>query len=135
MAESFNHFGQIAAALDQASQQIPRKTALDIQAGYAANAPRDTGFMANSAYVTTIDSSTYGNAGTPPKDAYLLPEEKPVDKYTAIVAVGANYAIYPELGTVHMAPRPAFYPAIDAARPGFEAATAAIKDAMERASS
>lgn len=135
MPDSFNHFAEIATAMDQALQQIPRKVALDIVADYSAHAARDTGFMANSAYVTTTESSTYGNAGTPPKDASLLPEQTPGDKYTAIAAVGANYAGFVELGTIHQPAQPAWYPAIDRARPGLEAAVNAVKDAMEKAAS
>lgn len=135
MPDAFNHFAQIAAAMDQALQQIPRKVALDIVADYAAHAARDTGFMANSGYVVTDDSSTYGQGSAPTKaGAYLLPQVgAPGDKYTAIVAVGANYAIDVELGTVHMAAQPAFYPAIDRARPGLEAAVDAVKAAMDKA--
>lgn len=134
MAESFNHFTQIAEAMDQALQQIPKKTAFDIQARYVATAARDTSFMVNSAYVVTADSSTYGHATPARKGAYLLPEvERPDDKYTAIMAVGANYAEMVETGTVHMAAQPALYPAVDAVRPSFEAAVAAVQQAMEEA--
>jgi len=137
MPDSFNHFDKIAEAMDTALQQIPRKGAFDIIADYAAHAARDTGFMANSGYVVTSESSTYGKAGAPTKEgAYLLPQvASPDDKYTAIAAIGANYAEMVELGTVHMAAQPAFYPAVDRAKPGIEAAVAAVKDAMEKAAS
>lgn len=136
MAESFNHFGQISEALDLAISQIPRKAAFDIQAKYASTAPRDTSFMANSAYVVTSQESTYGQGGTTSsKGGYLLPEvERPDDKYTAYLAIGANYAVYVELGTVHMAAQPAFYPAVDAVRPSFDAAVEAVKAKIESTS-
>lgn len=130
--EGFNHFGEIAEQLDAALQLVPKKTAFDIQSGYQSRAPRDTGFMANSPYVVTSDSSTYGQgASEPPKDSYLLPQvAAPADKYTAMVAVGANYAVFPELGTVHQSAQPAFYPACDAAEPGFVAALNAIASSL-----
>lgn len=130
--EGFNRFAEIAAQLDTALRLVPKKTAFDIQAGYAANAPRDTGFMVNSAYVVTADSSTYGQASPTRKDSYLLPQvDAPSDKYTAMVGVGANYAEFVEMGTVHMAAQPAFYPAVDAAKPGLDAAFAAIVGALK----
>lgn len=128
----FNHFGDIANIIPQATSQVVRKTAFDIQAGYQARAPRDTGFMVNSAYVVTSQDSNYGQAGSPPKGASLLPEvAQPETDQTAYVAVGANYAIDQELGTRFMFAQPAFFPAVEAARPGFEAAIGAIKQRME----
>lgn len=130
---TFNHFGDIAALIPQATSQVVRKTAFDIQAGYQATAARDTGFMANSAYVVTSAESNYGQGtGSPAKGASLLPEVAgPTDDQTAYVAVGANYAIDQELGTRFMPAQPAFFPAVEAARPGFEAAIGAIKQRME----
>lgn len=128
----FNHFGNISEAMDLALQQLPRKAAFDIQARYASTAPRDTGFMVNSAYVVTAQESTYGHAGSPPMDATLLPAVPgPSDKYTAYAAVGASYAIYVEMGTIHGPAQPAFYPAVDAVGPSFEAAVDAVQQKME----
>lgn len=129
----FNHFGDIANVLTGAASQVVRKTAFDIQAGYQARAARDTGFMANSAYVVTSQDSNYGG-GSPPKGATLLPEvARPDSDQTAYVAVGASYAIYVELGTRFQPAQPAFFPSVEAARPGFEAAVAAIEDQMKAA--
>jgi len=128
----FNRFPEIVARFGPAVSQIVRKSAFDVQALYASTCPRDTGFMASSAYVVTSKESTYGQgASTPPKGAYLLPEHpKPDDSYTAHVAVGANYAIFPELGTRHQPPQPAFYPAVDAVEPQFMAAMGKLEDAL-----
>lgn len=135
MAEDFNHFEQLAEAFERATSQIVRKTAFDIQAGYVSRAPKDTGFMANSAYVVTSQESTYGQGGgSAPKDAYLLPEvEKPDDNQTAYVSVGANYAIFVEMGTRFAPAQPAFYPAVDAAQGPFEDALARIEEKMREA--
>lgn len=120
----FNHFPEIAAKFGPAVGQVVRKTAFDVQAIYASTAPRDTGFMVNSAYVVTSKESTYGQGvGTPPKDSYLLPEvARPSDDYTAHFAVGANYAVYPELGTRYQTAQPAFYPAMETGQAALEAA-------------
>jgi hypothetical protein len=127
----FNHFNEIAEKLETAESLIVRKTAFDIQANYVANAAVATGFMKSSPYVVTSDSSTYGQAGTPPKGAYLLPPvEAPTSKTTAYIGVGANYAIYVEEGTRYQAAQPAFYPAVEAARQPFQAALDAIESQL-----
>jgi HK97 gp10 family phage protein len=140
---SFNKFSQIADAIGPFLSLVVRKTAFDIQAGYQANAPVDTGFMKNSCYVVTSDSSNYGSEadpkvkitkkGTPYKDPpHLLPPvDAPEDDFTAYVAVAANYAIYVEMGTRYMAAQPAFFPAVDAVTPSFEAALSALGDYLE----
>ena len=131
---NFNHWGSIANALPKATSQLVRKTAFDIVAGFQARAAVDTGFMKNSAYVVTSQESTYGQVQPTRKGAYLLPEvERPPDDQTAYAAVGANYTIFVELGTVHAPAQPAFYPAVDAVKPSFEAALARIEDALKDA--
>lgn len=131
MTASFNHFGEIAEKLETACSLVVRKTAFDIQANYVANAPVDTGFMKSSAYVVTSTESTYGQADSPPKGAYLLPPvEAPDKKTTAFVAVGANYSIYVEEGTRYQAAQPAFFPAVEAARGPFQDALDAIESQL-----
>lgn len=124
MAEiGFNHFPQVAAALHKALSQTVRKVALDLQASAASNAPVNTGFLRSSIYTVTATDSTYGQAGTPPGDSYLLPEaQKPEDDLTAYVAVGANYGIYLEMGTRFQPAQPFFYPAVEEAKVEFQAA-------------
>ena len=119
---SFNHFPAIAGALHRAASQIVKETARDIAATYQATAPKDTGFMASTAYIVASDESTYGQgAGTPPGDSYMLPEvSKPDDDLTAYAAVAANYAVYQEFGTRFMPAQPAFYPAVEQAKTTFQ---------------
>ncbi len=132
MSEDFNHWNAIANALPKATSQLVRKTAFDIVAGYQARAAVDTGFMKNSAYAVTDKESTYGGAAPSKKGAYLLPEvEKPPDDQTAYAAVGANYAYIEELGGTHHPAHPAFYPAVDAVKPNFDAALAAIEQKLQ----
>lgn len=122
----FNHFPELADALGEVLSQVVRKTAFDM-ASHASNAaPVDTGFLANSIYVATWDTSTYADKTGISLD--LLPEVAiPADEYTAFVAVGANYGIYVEMGTRFMPAQPYFYPAVDAVEPAFEAALAAVE--------
>lgn len=128
MAEDFNHFDELAEAFEDAIKQTVKKCAFDIQANAAASAPVDTGFLRNSIYTVTSDSSTYKGGGK------SLPEvEKPDNDTTAYVAVGAAYGIYQELGTRFTTPHPFFYPAVDKAKGPFEDAMAKIEDKMREA--
>jgi hypothetical protein len=121
MADNFNHFDKVIDAIVPACSIAVTGTAKDIAATYKANAPRDTGFTADSAYITTSKESTYGQATPTRPGAYLLPEvEKPADELTAYAAVGANSAIYPELGTTRQSAQPAFYPAVEQAKTTFD---------------
>lgn len=131
MTASFNHFNEIAEKMETAHSLVVRKTAFDIQANYVANVAVDTGFLKSSPYVVTSTDSTYGQADSPPKGAYLLPPvEAPDKKTTAFVAVGANYGIYVEEGTRYQAAQPAFYPAVEAASAPFQAALGDIESQL-----
>ena len=130
-----NNWAKLASALHPACADVVANTAEFIAETYSANAPVDTGFMASSAYTITSSGSTYGqNAGSPPGDSYLLPEvEAPADNLTAIAAVAANYAVFPELGTRFMAAQPAWYPAVDAAQAKLDEELAQIDGKLQGA--
>lgn len=127
-ANSFNHFEEIANALKPAVSQVVRKTALDLQAQAASRAAVDTGFLRNSVYTVTAQGSSYHSGDK------MLPEVAgPSDDQSASVAVGAEYGVYVELGTTHAPAQPYFYPAVEAVRPGFESAVAAIQNKLAEA--
>ena len=130
MTDTFNHWPQAIDIFDHVLGQVVRKAAFDIQAESASRAPVDTGFLKNSIYVVTSKSSDYGSGGG---TNLLPPVEAPLDDKTAYIAVGAKYGIYPEMGTVHMPARPYLGPAVEAVRPGFEAALGAIEQKMREA--
>lgn len=94
--------GEIARTMGAKAQVIVDKTAADVEAGAKMRAPVDTGYLKSSI-----------NA-------------HPVEPVHAEVTVGAEYGRYVELGTRHMAAQPYFTPAIEVARPGFEAAARRI---------
>lgn len=130
MMEEFNHFKKIADALHGAAVQVVKKTAFDIQASAASKAPVDTGFLRNSIYTVTSDSSSYTGG------ANALPEIPHAENgVTAYVAVGANYGLFVEMGTTRMPARPYFYPAVEAARAPFDQAMSVIKDKLSEAAS
>ncbi len=130
----YNHWKQLAAALPKVAASVVRETAQDVADLAAANAPVDTGFLKSSVYTVTAEGSTYGQAGTPPGDAYLLPEvDAPENEQTAYVAVGANYGIYQEMGTRFMPPQPYFYPAVEAGKVFLDDALSKMEDALQGA--
>lgn len=131
----FNHFDEVASALPDILSKVVRKTAFDIQSDAQSLAPRDTGFLANSIYVKTSKDSTYSQVEQPTKkDASLIEEvDTPPDDQTAYVAVGANYGLYVELGTIHQAPQPYLTPAVEAGQEALEKAASAIESMIQDA--
>lgn len=110
----FNHFPEIAIAIYDGAKEVVNNTADQIQLDARKLVPVETGFLFDSIYVEKFSGSDYGSGGFGDLHHDLLPEvETPKNEHTAIVAVGASYAGYVELGTIHMAPQPFFYPAVD----------------------
>ncbi|MEO1959592.1 MAG: HK97-gp10 family putative phage morphogenesis protein [Paracoccus sp. (in: a-proteobacteria)] len=96
-----NDFPKIAAALLPAARAIVAKTALDLEAHAKSRAPVDTGTLKNSIQATQVGGN--GVSGS----------------VRWRVVVGADYGMYVEWGTVHMAAQPFFQPAIQAVTPQF----------------
>jgi HK97 gp10 family phage protein len=78
--------------------EIVRKAALDIEAHAKTLAPVDTGALRNSIRM------------------------EPTGELSAEVAVGVDYGLYVEMGTVHAPAQPFLTPAVEHARPAFEGA-------------
>lgn len=78
--------------------QVVRKAALDIEAHAKTLAPVDTGALRNSIQM------------------------QPTGELSAEVAVGVDYGLYVEMGTIHMAAQPFLTPAVERVRPAFEGA-------------
>ena len=125
-----DRFDALRGQLREKAGQVVRKVALDIQADAQTMAPVDTGALKNSIYTVTSEGSDYGTAlsqamGANPDAAILpaiSPEEASVDDLTAIVAVGAEYGLYVEMGTSRMAAQPYLGPAAEGQRQAFEQA-------------
>lgn len=129
----YNLLPELAAALERAASEAVRKSALRIQKAAAENAPVDFGFLESSIYTVTNHESTYGQGvvdGAP--GSYLLDEvPRPKSDTEAVVAVGANYGVYVEMGTVHAPAHPYLLPAAEAERPQLTAALSRLEDAMK----
>lgn len=79
----------------------------------------DTGFMRNSIYAVSQAGSNYTQRLSEAKQANPLATMLPEDgagPLEAIVAVGAEYAIYHEMGTRYMPAAPFMRPALEASR-------------------
>lgn len=114
-SNGFNNFAALAAALPEICEQVVTKTALDVksnvQAQIVVNGQVVTGNMLNSVEV-----------------------EDGEDAQTKYVKVGAEYAPFPNYGTVHQAANPFWEPGWDKTRPGFEGAVAAIQQKLNEVS-
>ena len=93
-----NAWPTILAGLEAKADAMTAKAALDIQAHAQGRAPVDTGTLKNSIQATQIAKNHWR------------------------VTVGADYGVYVEYGTVHMAAQPYLRPAVEAVRPVFLAA-------------
>ncbi len=100
-------------ALEAAAARVDALTKLNI----VANDQVDTGFMVNSVYFATAETSTYQDgSGTQINregnfvEREMAPEAPLKDGAAALVCVGANYAIFQEMAN------PFLYPALLAVR-------------------
>lgn len=102
----FNDFPKIAAALRPRAEAIVAKTAHDIEAGAKANVQAhnliDTGNLLNSIRARRTGVAQW------------------------VVAVGADYGIYHEMGTRFLPARPFLSPAAERAKPTFDASMRAL---------
>jgi hypothetical protein len=121
-----NRFPQLAATLPLAVGKIVRKAAFDVQARAMVSAPIRTGFLRSSIYVTGKDYDTYGQ-GVIGMGTLLPPVPKTNQWTTAIVAVGASYGLYIEMGSRFQPARPFLLPAAEYVKPKMEEAFAQLE--------
>ncbi|HLH22445.1 MAG TPA: HK97-gp10 family putative phage morphogenesis protein [Chloroflexota bacterium] len=117
-------------SLHDRADEVIRKAAFDVEARAKQAAPIDTGALRNSIYTRTRKESGYGAARSAAQgangQARMLPEHERPDDLAAVVAVGAEYGVYVELGTRRMGARPFLGPAAEAVRPAFVEAMKAL---------
>jgi len=92
----FNHVPQLSGNLRKLAAEAVESAALQTEALAKAAAPVDTGFLRSS-----------------------IQAEKGDSDLTWEVGVTAEYGIFLEYGTVHMAARPYLTPAVEMVRPQF----------------
>lgn len=143
--DSFNKFLNMGTGLNAALKQLVEDTAFNVEALAYLQAPKDTGFLADSIYTVTKTKSSYAKGGTKPRYKHnavkarrkaldttnLLPEiDRPEDDLTAYVAVGAYYGVFLEFGTRFAPAQPFFFQAVDTAGPYFEHQAGLIEDKL-----
>jgi HK97 gp10 family phage protein len=129
----YNVLPEVAARMLETLDQIVRKAAFDISASAASQAPVDTGFLKNSIYVETEKESTYGDAGGGGDGSQeMLPEVEKPAKHQAVIAVGASYGLYVEMGSVHGPAQPYLTPAVEKVRPEYDHALALLEAQMAK---
>jgi hypothetical protein len=111
----WSRFPELEATLPLALSKIIRKAAIDIQGRAMILAPRRTGFLRNSIYISMKDESSYGQKveGADPGKRLLPEVERPNIITKAIVAVGAEYGLYIEMGSRFSPAHPFLIPAAD----------------------
>lgn len=101
-----NDFPKIIAGMESRAGIYVRKAAIDMEAAMKRRIVQqgavDTGFLLNSVQASKVGRSHWR------------------------VVVGAEYGLYVDQGTRHMAARPFFFPAIGEVSPSFRAAMATI---------
>lgn len=108
----FNRFPQTALATKQAVEHLVEKATIDIAARAAANAPIDTGALAES-YTYEVEGTFNGAEGIAYSDI--------------------EYAPYQEFGTVHNAPQPHVRPAVEQTKGELIALGRVMGKSIERA--
>lgn len=98
----YDGFPKVVTELRLVVDALVAKAALDIEAQAKVRAPVDTGTLKNSIQAVKISHNHWR------------------------VTVGADYGVYVEHGTRHMAAQPYFQPAISRVTPAFLAAMKAV---------
>jgi len=100
-----NWYGdKVAARVRGAQRQFIQAVAFQIEAQTKVNIVQndqvDTGFMLNSVYTVAGDANGHAAAASAAAakntDAVMAPPRLPADDMSAIVGVGASYALYQE---------------------------------------
>ena len=150
-----DQLGELAERIHRNAAKIVSSTDEAVALKAQLDAPVDTGVLKNSVYASTFKGSGYadakqkvrealgesedgavgnealaseaGNQKRLTADEIMLPEvEQPGDDLTAIVAVGAEYGLYVEMGTVHQTAQPYLGPALESERAAFTQAMKGI---------
>jgi len=132
MSRSFNNWSNIANAIESACTEIvssvARNGAGEVRNQIQANGQVLSGNMLKSVYASTPEGSDYQS-----DVKRSLPEVKPENSTEAIIAVSADYSVFPNYGTVHQAPKPFWEPAMERVQLDFEVGLEDLAKKLEEA--
>jgi HK97 gp10 family phage protein len=132
MADTWNNWQRVADALIPACKEAVSTTAkagkAHVQENITANGQVLTGNMLKSVYASTPEGSDYQSGID-----RGLPEIRPSSDTEAVIAVSADYAIFPEMGTVFQSGHPFFEPGIAQTAKDFDAALKVVAVKLEDA--
>jgi hypothetical protein len=128
-----NRIPELVGLLNTRNHAIVTDTAVEVQQRASQFAPRDTGALSESIYVSSADGSDYaqraGAAASRNPNAVIVPEVIPEfvislfasgEGFMAVVGAAVNYAIFQELGTRFMGPQSFMIPAAEVTASLFE---------------
>lgn len=131
MPDEWNNWLKVAEAMTPACREAVTNTAkageIHVKANIVIRNLIDTGNMLKSVYASTPDGSSYETVDRG------LPEITPESETEAILAVSADYAVFPELGTVHQSAKPFFYPGVDQMKGDFDTEMGIVAQKLEDA--
>jgi len=126
-----DHSATIIADLARAAAELRHETAWRILTSAQSNAPKQTESLAVSVYVTDSYGSGYAAAAAAAaakNPGVALVSEVPAERETTIIAWAVAHAELNEFytGATNPGAHPYFTPAIEAERPGWDAAVARL---------
>jgi Bacteriophage protein of unknown function (DUF646). len=131
MPDEWNNWLRVAEAMTPACREAVTNTAQAgetyVEANIVANGQVLTGNMLKSVYSSTPDGSSYETVDRG------LPEVTPENETEAVLAVSADYAVFPELGTVHQSAKPFFYPGVEQMKGKFDTEMGIVAQKLEDA--
>jgi HK97 gp10 family phage protein len=131
MANEWNNWLKVADAMTPACREAVTNTAKAGEIHVAANIVMrnliDTGNMLKSVYSSTPDGSSYQTVDRG------LPEVTPENETEAILGVSADYAIFPNYGTIHQSAKPFWEPGLDQMKGDFDTEMGIVAQKLEDA--
>lgn len=130
--QKYNHLPAIADALGPALDKALRQIAQEIEDSAKRRAPVRTGALRDSIRVGA--SNMDGNRVAMHGNRVAMDGNRVAAMHGVTVTAGVPYALFVELGTSRMRPRPYLRPAVEEVRPRVEAiVSAAVRDAIRHA--